>query len=131
MPKPQFMAPLVDWLVGVLTNADLGELAAFAEVKRSWTGVVTNWPPAAVLPGKSEFDAEMTGASHSDNSLRVKFGVEGGDPDQLTVDAMAYMAAIDAAIEAAGLPPNGARVFVQSHDYGPLYGNNGSLAYFP
>ena len=46
MPSPQFMAPLVSWLVGVLESAELGELSAFAEVKQSWTGVVMNWPPA-------------------------------------------------------------------------------------
>jgi hypothetical protein len=125
------MAPLVSWLVGVLESAELGELSAFAEVKQSWTGVVMNWPSAAVMPRTSQFDPEVVGASHSMNLLTVKFGVQGMDADQVTGDATAYMLAIDAAIDAAGLPPNAVRVFIQEHDYGLLYQKSGSFAKFP
>lgn len=131
MSAPQFMTPLVAWLTGVLENADLGELGPFAEVKQSWTGVVVNWPPAAVMAEKSQFDPAIEGCSHSQNLLTVKFGVQNADSDQLTADAMAYMQALDAAIRGAAAPENAARVFVQDHDYGLLYEKNGSFAKFP
>ena len=131
MATPQFIAPIVSWLVSVLQNANMGALPAFAEVKQSWTGAVINWPPAAVMPRSSGFDAEITGGSHSENLFTVKFGVNGRDPDQVTADAMSYMLAIDQAIEAAATLPQISRVFVQEHDYGPLFQKDGNFAKFP
>ena len=133
MANPQFIAPVVSWLVGVLQSANLGTLAPFADVKQSWTGVVINWPPAAVMPRSSGFDPEIVGASHSENLFTVKFGVNGMDPDQVTADAMSYMLAIDQAIEGAAWLPQFSRVFVQGHDYGPLYSHlkDGGFAKFP
>ena len=129
MASPQFIAPLVTWLVGVVQGASTP--IPFAEVKQSWTGVVMNWPSAAVMPRTSGFDPEFNGASHSENVLTVKFGVNGMDPDQVTADAMSYMLAIDQAIETATWPPQVSRVFVQSHDYGPLFTKDGNFAKFP
>jgi hypothetical protein len=125
------MIPLVAWLVGVMEGVQVGGSPAFAEVKQSFTGVILNWPQAAVMPRTSGFDPEIVGASHSENLLTVKFGVQDADPDVVTATAMTYMAAIDAAIEGAALPPNAARVFVQAHDYGALYQRDSSFAKFP
>jgi len=125
------MIPLVAWLVGVLEGVQSNGQPAFAEVKQSWTGVVLNWPQAAAMPRTSGFDPEVTGVSHSENLLTVKFGVQDSDPDQVTAIAMSYMAAVDAAIEAAALPPKASRVFIQAHDYGALYQRDGSFAKFP
>jgi hypothetical protein len=128
----QFIAPIVAWLVGVLRNIQWTEgLAPFAQVTQSWTGVVINWPPAAVMPRTSGFDPEISAGSHSENLLTVKFGVNGPDPDQVAADAMSYMLAVDAAIEAAPRLPQISRVFVQAHDYGPLYEKDGGFAKFP
>lgn len=132
MSQPQFMAPIVEWLIGVLKGAELGELEAFGEVRKSWTGVAMNWPPVAVMPRTSQFDPEISGASHSQNAITIKFGVNGSDPDDLTDLAMAYMLAIDAAIEAAAPLPQISHVHIGTHDYGPLYtGNSGGFFRFP
>ena len=132
-----FAAPIVEWLVSVVAAADAGDLDGFAEVKKSWTGIALNWPPASVYPRNSSFDPEIMNASHSMNQITVKFGVRGTDPDQVTADAMAYMKAIDDAIYAAvggdAMPRQVSRVFVAQHDYGPLYGEvkGGGMFRFP
>ena len=92
--------------------------------------MVINWPPVAAMPRNSGFDGEIVGCSHSQNLLTV-IGVNGAEPDQVTADAMAYMVAIDQAIQAAARLPQITRVFVQQHDYGMLYERGGSFAKFP
>jgi hypothetical protein len=128
---PEFIQPIVTWLVGVLQGAQMGALTPFAEVKQSWTGIAMNWPVAAVMPRNSSFDPEITSKSHSENLLTVKFGVQGMDPDQVAADAMSYMLAIDQAIEGAAWLPQFSRVFIEAHDYGALYQKDGSFAKFP
>jgi hypothetical protein len=133
-----FIGPVVDWLVGVVTGEALAELLvaaeleAFAEVKQSWTGVVINWPPVSVMPRATAFDAEGT-AVHGTHGLRIKFGVCGDDPDQIAVDAMAYMKAVDQAIAASvgTWPAAVSKVFVSRHDYGPLFSRDKGFAKFP
>lgn len=130
-----FIGPVVDWLVDVLENADLGELDDFAEVRKSWTGVVVNWPPCSVMARTTAFDDEGT-ARNQKHTLTVKFGVNGADPDEIAVNAQAYMKALDAAIDGAAWPADTAtfamrRVFIAAHDYGPLFALDGRLAKFP
>jgi hypothetical protein len=135
--EPQFIAPVVAWVLTVLqdmTAEQWGELTPFADFHQSFTGVFLNWPPVAVMPRTSAFDPDIVGASHSNNRLTLKFGVNGADPDQVTADAMSYMAAVSRAIWAADrlAPcPNSKRLFIADHDYGPLYEHQGSFAYFP
>jgi hypothetical protein len=131
----EFIAPVVDWLIGVLQKANLGDLPAFGEVKQSWTGVVVNWPPAAVMPRNTGFDPEGQ-ARRQVHRLTVKFGVNGADPNQVAADAMSYMKAIDAAIGKAVWPADTpslavTRVFVAAHDYGALWTKEGGFAKFP
>ena len=134
----EFIGPVVDWLAGVLTGEALEDallaagLEAFAEVKKSWTGVVINWPPCSVMPRDTDFDPEGT-AVHGTHGLTIKFGVSGEDSDQVASDAMAYMLAIDAAIagSAGTWLPQMSKVFVKRHDYGPLFSKDNSFAKFP
>jgi hypothetical protein len=128
----EFIGPVVDWLVGIVAGVAPDGLEAFAEVKKSWTGVVMNWPPAAVMPRTSDFDPEGT-AVHATHGLTIKFGVSGDDSDQVAADAMGYMKAIDAAITAGvgTWPAAVSKVFVARHDYGPLFQKDGSFAKFP
>lgn len=134
MAAPQFIAPLVDWLLGLLqgmTPEQYGGLEPFVEFHKSFTGVVMNWPPVSVMPRKTAFDPDTVGASHSKSALTVKFGVNGADPDQVAADAMAYMRAIDAAIEAAPAPAQVTHVHIEDHDYGVLFERAGGFAKFP
>lgn len=139
MADPRVIGPVLQWLVDVLKNmtpAQYGGLEPFAEVHQSWTWTFMNWPPVGVLPRTSTFDPEIMGATHSANELTVRFGVNGADPDQLMADAIAYMLAIDAAIQAAATAapcPNSMRVFISAHDYGPMFGgaSGGGFAKFP
>ena len=80
----------------------------------------------------TDFDTEGSGR-HSLHRLTIKFGVNGADSDQVTVDAMAYMKAVDDALTAAVDAWDSAmsRVFVAGHDYGPLYEKGGGFARFP
>jgi hypothetical protein len=139
MAAPQAIGPVLAWVLGVLqqmTEEQYGGLAPFAEFHQSWTWVVINWPSVGVMPMGSQFDPEIVGARYSVNRLKIKFGVNGADPDQVTADAIAYMLAIDAAIQAADLNTpcaNSKRLFVADHDYGPLWSgpNGGAFAKFP
>ena len=107
-------------------------LDPFAEVRKSWTGVVMNWPPAAVMARNTTFDPEGT-SIHGMHEFTVKFGVNGADPDQVADDAIAYMKAIDAALTAATGTwlPAMSKVFVRMHDYGPLFQLDGKFGKFP
>ena len=134
-----FIGPVLGWLAGVVSGDALATeleglgLDMFAEVKKSWTGVVMNWPPCSVMALHSDFDPEGT-AVHTTNGFTVKFGVSGDDPDQVAADALGYMAALDHAIGgavAATWLPQMSRVFVTRHDYGPLFQRDGSFAKFP
>ena len=133
----EFIGPVVDWVIATL-EARLplilaaAELEPFVEYRRSWTGVGSNWPSLAVMARTTDFDTEGSGR-HSLNRLTVKFGVNGDDPDQVTTDSMAYMKAIDDALAAAVDAWDSAmsRVFVGTHDYGPLYEKGGGFARFP
>jgi hypothetical protein len=133
----EFIAPVVDWLIGVIATAASYPtwpegLEGFAEVRKSWTGVCVNWPPVAVMPLGTSFDPEGQVVNEA-HAFTIKFGVNGDDPDQVTVDAMAYMKALDDLIQAAAWDPalGLSRVFVSKHDYGPLFGKDGSFAKFP
>jgi hypothetical protein len=130
-----FGAPVVAWLVGVVNGAAEALTAAgltpFADVRESWTGVILNWPEASVMLRNIAFDPEITGARMEAMVLTVKFGVNGADPDQVVTDAMGYMAAIDAAINGAAWLPQMSRVFVEGHDFGPLFTKDGAFAKFP
>ncbi len=132
----EFIGPVVEWLIGVIVARTPALLQAagldeFAEVRPAWTGVVLNWPTCSVYPGKTEFDPEGTSV-HSAHSITIKFGVSGADPDQVVRDAEAYMKAIDAAIAGAvgEWLPAISKVFVRSHEYGPLWSGKG-FAKFP
>jgi hypothetical protein len=139
MATPQAIAPVVEWLLGVLqgmTVEQLGDLAPFGEFHQSWSWVFVNWPPVGVVPMTSQFDSEIVGAVASVNRLKIKFGVNGLDPDRVTADAINYMLAISAAIYQADHDapcPNSKRLFIVDHDYGPLFSgpNGGGFAKFP
>ena len=134
----EFIAPVVEWVIGVVTGEALAELLqaagldAFGEVRKSWTGVVINWPPCSVMPRSTDFDPEGT-AVHGTHALTIKFGVAGDDPDQVAADALGYMAAIDQAIAASvgTWPAVVSKVFVSRHDYGPLFAKDNGFAKFP
>ena len=126
-----FIAPAVDWLVGLLQNMTPPDgMDAFGDVKKSWTWAPLNWPPAAAMPRTTDFD-ENSGDVHQVHQFTVKFGVQDADPDQLTVKAMAYMKAIDGAIAAGVWLASFRKVFVHRHDYGALFEKGGSWARFP
>ena len=129
-----FIAPIVDWLIGVVQGADFATpgLEPFAECRKSWTGVCVNWPPCAVMALGTDFDPEGT-AIRERHQFTIKFGVNGDDPDQVAVNAMAYMTAIDRAVAGAcgAWPEAVSNVFVSRHDFGPLFAKDGAFAKFP
>jgi hypothetical protein len=133
----EFIAPVVEWLLGVLRDGTPALLAAaglepFAEFRKSWTWTAANWPPVAVMPRTTTFGREGTLRDQT-HVLTVKFGVNGADPEQLTADVMTYMTAIDDAIAAAEATwPEAVKwVFIGQHDYGPLYEKDSGFTRFP
>ncbi len=131
----EFIGPVLDWMVATLENGtpallQAAELAEFAEVRRSWTGVVMNWPAASVMPRASDFDPEGTSV-HTVHAFTVKFGVAGVDADQVTMDAIAYMKVVDRALQSAVWIEQMSHVHITRHDYGPLWSKEAGFARFP
>jgi hypothetical protein len=125
-----FIGPVLDWLMDVVTKADLGGLEAWGEVRKSWTGICAAWPPVAVMARNTGFDPEGN-AVHETHEFTIKFGVNGDDPEQIVADAIAYMKALDAAVNGASWIAPIARVVVLAHDYGPMFAQGGNFAVFP
>jgi hypothetical protein len=122
------IAPLVDSFVALLQA-----MGTFNAVRRGWHGVLVNPPEAAVMPGKTQFEAEGTTRANV-NAITVRLGIQGADPEELTMRCMATVQAVDAAIEAwfnaGSFPPQVTNVYVIEHDYGQLWGKQGGgLAY--
>ena len=133
---PDFIAPIVDWLLAAIQDATPpllteSNLPPFTGYRKSWTWAFPAWPPVAVMARTTDFDPEIQTARHQSHHLTVKFGLNGIDPDRLTADAMQYVSAIDAAINGAPWLPQISRVFIESHDYGPLYIKDSGIARFP
>jgi hypothetical protein len=112
-------------------------LEPFAEFGAKWAGVAVNLPGVWVMPVRTEFDDEVDGRQA--HQITVKFGCSGASPEEVSQAAMQYMRAIHRAIKAsdpadwqdclkAGVV---LRVFVRSHDYGPLFQKEAAIARFP
>lgn len=139
----QFIEPIVNTALSVLqarTPALLAAagLGAFRDFGREFTGVTVNFPGVYVMPGKTQFDPEGT-LRHQLHTLTIKFAVEGMTPEAIATAAIGYMKAIDDALTASD-PDDWAdalaggevgRIFVQTHDYGPLYQRGQVMARFP
>jgi hypothetical protein len=126
----EFIGPVLAWLVGVVTDMDMAGLEPWGEVKTTWTGISAAWPPVAVMARGTDFDPDGT-TIHEAHGFTIKFGIQASEPDGIATLAIAYMVALDAAIQAAVWLPQMRRVFVSRHDYGVLFTSDGSWAKFP
>lgn len=139
----ELIAPIVSTMLSVLqartpallASADLPPIAQWGS---EWTGVVLAWPALWAMPIRTQFDPEGS-LRHQLHDLTIKIGVQSTTPEQLATLAMAYMQVIDAALDASD-PADWAaaltggevtRLFVQGHDYGPLYQRGNAMARFP
>jgi hypothetical protein len=137
----ELITPVVEKVIAVLkerTPSALGARESFVDYGKEFTGVVANFPSVWVMPVRTSFDAELDGRRQA-HQVKVTMAVTGSEPDEVTDAAMAYMKAVDTAIAASwpadwvGAVSGGQvlRVFVEGHDYGPLFGKEGGLARFP
>jgi hypothetical protein len=139
----EFIEPIVENVIAVLetrTPELLEGLDPFVQFGKQFTGVAVNFPAVWVMPVRTVLDPEQQHLRHQAHQLTVKFGVSASDPDQVTTLAMRYMELIDQALLASdggsdwdGVLQAGSvlRVFVQGHDYGPLYERGGIMSRFP
>jgi hypothetical protein len=110
----------------------------FREYGKQFTGLSPNFPGCWVSPVRTELDSESA-TCHQAHQVRIKFGVEGSEPEEVAQAAMEYMAAIHRALAASwpgdwtGVLAGGQvmRLFVRGHEYGPLFERGGSMAKFP
>ena len=108
------------------------------EYGRQFTGIVANMPALYVMPRRTLFDADAQGVENMAHELQITLAVSGSEPGDVTDAAMIYVRAVHQAIAAADaareITVEGGqvgRVFVVSHDYGPLFEKGGGLARFP
>lgn len=138
----EFIAPIIENALAVLKQRTPGLLAGrdlFVNFGKQFTGVVSNFPSLYVMPVGTAFDADAQHLVHQAHQVQVKLAVSGAEPDLVTEAALAYMRAVDLAIAQSwpkdweGKLQNGVvlRVFVERHDYGPLFERQGALARFP
>lgn len=108
--------------------------APFTSVGFAFTGMLKNPPQAWVMPHQTAFDPEGQRQEQSD-LVTVKLGIVAGEPELLVASVLDYVAAVDTALRNATvseLDPSVLRLFVQMHDYGPLFsGEKGGFAVFP
>jgi hypothetical protein len=145
MPSvPKFIGPIVDRVLAVLQArtpalCEAAELRPFLDYGKQFTGVTVNCPSLWVMPERSRFDPDQTGPAKEAHQLTIKFAVSAMTPDEVAAAAMAYMQVIHLAIlqsDPADWTDTLAegtvqRVFLASHEYGPLYQRGASIARFP
>lgn len=140
----EFIKPIVENALAVLQSRtpallQAESLAEFEHYGKQFTGVVQNFPAVWVMPVRTVLDPDAQGYRHEAHQVQIKLAVHGSEPDDVTAAAMDYMAVINRAIEASdpgdwqgvSQGANVLRVFVQGHDYGPLFERRGMLARFP
>jgi hypothetical protein len=140
----QFIAPIIDNMLMVLQKytpglAEQAGRAPFVDFGKRFTWNVVNFPSIWVMPVRTAFDTDAQNMRWERHQVQIKFAVQGSEPDDLDDAAMAYMAAIDNAIaqsdpaDWADILTGGVvlRVFVQGHDYGPLFEKGGMMTRFP
>lgn len=140
----QFIKPIIENAIAVLRARTPALLRAagreeFVDYGKQFTGVAPNFPSVFVMPVRTVFDADSQHMRHQAHQVQIKFALSGSEPDDVTAAAMDYMTAIDGALAASdpgdwqSVIADGVvlRVFVQGHDYGPLFERGGALARFP
>ena len=97
------------------------------------TGVLANPPAAWVIPGRTQFPDQGEGNIRTEVHLvTVRLGITGTDPAELTTRTVAYVQAVDQAINNykgwPGMAANACdgsmlvlRAWVMEHDYGPMF----------
>ena len=136
--------PIIENVLAVLQARTPALLQAagldeFVDFGKQFTGVAQNFPSVWAMPVRTAFDADSQQTRHQAHQVQIKFVVSGVEPDDVTAAAMDYMQAIDGALAASdpgdwqGIIQGGVilRVFVEGHDYGPLFERGGALARFP
>ncbi len=138
----EFIGPIVDKILAVIeerTPALLGSRDPFATYGKQFNWIVQNFPAVYAMPVRTEFDAEATGAAHQAHQVQIKIAIQGSEPDEIAVEAEAYMRAVHEALAASwpddwlGTLADGKvqALLVRSHDYGPLFAKDNVLARYP
>jgi hypothetical protein len=126
----EFIGPVIDDLIAIVkkyTPAALAGAEPFLDFGKAFTGVVPNIPAVWVMPGQTLFDPDST-IVQQQHRVTVRFAVDGSEPDRVEEKAVLYMKVLDGSIRFAApgdwtVVPM--RVFIQAHDYGPLYSRGG------
>ena len=139
----EYIKPVIDRVLAViekyLPTTLPADRAPVREFGRQFTGVVAAMPALYVMPVRTGFDPDAQ-YLHQAHQVQIKLAVLGSEMGDVTDAAMDYVRAVDLAIaagEAAGEFANAvtggvvSRVFIASHDYGPLFERGGGLARFP
>lgn len=138
----KFIQPIVDQTVKSLQDRTLVLISPrdqFAEIGRQFSGVVMNFPACYVMPVRTVFDADSDHTRHQAHQIQIRLAVTGPTPEAVTEAAMFYMRVVDQAISESdpedwqGILQGGQvqRVWIQGHDYGPLFDQGGRHARFP
>jgi hypothetical protein len=133
----QLIQPILDGFVALLQQMEFTADPAFASVGYAWTGLLINAPAAWAMPGRTAFPDRGDGTLRQQiHSVTIRLGITGSDPEELTKRALRYVQAVDAAIQAMpntlwGNAIRVLRVFVVEHDYGVMWKNAGTVAFWP
>jgi len=99
----------------------------------AFAGIMPSPPWCWVMPRVTDFGPEGQVQDQGD-AVTVKFGIIGADPEALAQAMLDYVKAVSLALQ---LTPVGQydstvmNIFVERHDYGPLYQKDGGFARFP
>ncbi|HEX4311884.1 MAG TPA: hypothetical protein VHZ25_17775 [Acidobacteriaceae bacterium] len=133
----ELIKPILDRFALLLNTMTMPNgLTPFATIGRAWTGLLVNPPGAWVMPGRTAFPNQGEGTTRSQiHAITIRLGLTGADPEELTARALAYVQAVDAAIEElldVSWPDFVKYVYVVEHDYGSMWTKGqGSVAMWP
>ena len=125
----QVQAALVCGTEALLTSRNR---EAFNSFNRMFVGMAQNPPQLWVMPERTVL-AEEGSMIASVSDLRVAAAVVAGEPEQVVLAAVDYVWAIDQALRYPAKPWDARimRVFVGSHEYGPVYVRTSGFARYP
>ncbi len=137
-----YVKPVIDAVLAALEKRMPAALPVdrepVREFGRQFTGIVGNMPAVYVMPRRTLFDPDTQGVANMAHEIQITLAVGGSEPGQVTDAAMVYVRAVhqaileaDAAREITVTGGQVNRVYIASHDYGPLWEKGGGLARFP
>lgn len=133
----ELIKPVMECFEALLRTMQMPQgLQDFQLVGKAWNGLLVNPPSAWVMPGRTSFPNQGEGTTRSQiHAITIRLGLVHSEPDPLVDLALAYVKAVDDAIDGmvdTDWPDYVKYAMVSEHDYGSMWTRGqGSVAMWP